>query len=214
MVELGGIELPLVGRVRPRGDGLGLQHLERHPVSRFRLHGAHQVLLERQFVDRHQRVGIARDLEGSRVVAAIEPETAARDGSQRIWITDSQMEDLMESELMKAGMMPDLTNPVVNLPNFVEQHLQAVFDEHAELDVDTLGEITEGFSGADVGAIVNTAVSLVLQEFLSRYPKPEEAKKHADEAIVTAEHFQDAVKKVRSSREGKPMEKVTVPYYR
>ena len=28
------------------------------------------------------------------------------------------------------------------------------------------------------------------------------------------EHFKNAVKKVRSSRESKPMEKVAVPYYR
>jgi hypothetical protein len=27
-------------------------------------------------------------------------------------------------------------------------------------------------------------------------------------------HFLEAIKKVRSSREGKPMEKVPVPYYR
>ncbi len=83
-----------------------------------------------------------------------------------------------------------------------------------EVDVDTLVDVTEGFSGADLAAIVNTAVSLVLQEFVSKYPKPEDAKKHAAEAVVTAENFQDAIKKVRSSREGKPMEKVAVPYYR
>jgi hypothetical protein len=28
------------------------------------------------------------------------------------------------------------------------------------------------------------------------------------------DHFKEAVKKVRSSRESKPMEKVAVPYYR
>ncbi len=83
-----------------------------------------------------------------------------------------------------------------------------------DVDVDTIVDITEGFSGADLAAIVNTAVSLVLQEFVSKYPKPEDAKKHAGEAVVTAENFQAAIKKVRSSREGKPMEKVAVPYYR
>jgi hypothetical protein len=42
---------------------------------------------------------------------------------------------------------------------------------------------------------------------------PEDANKHWDEAIVTYEHFQEAAKKVRSSRENSPMEKVAVPYY-
>jgi len=41
-----------------------------------------------------------------------------------------------------------------------------------------------------------------------------DAKKHLDEAIVTDEHFQEAAKKVRSSRESNPMEKVAVPFYR
>ncbi len=81
-------------------------------------------------------------------------------------------------------------------------------------DLKPLVEMTEGFSGADVAALVNTAVSMVLQEYVAKYPKPDDAKKHLEEAIVTFEHFKNAVKKVRSSRESKPMEKVTVPYYR
>ncbi|MDA4136265.1 MAG: CDC48 family AAA ATPase [Thaumarchaeota archaeon] len=80
--------------------------------------------------------------------------------------------------------------------------------------VDRLVEMTEGLSGADVAALVNTAVSIVLQDYVSKYPKPEDAKLHLKEAIVTMDHFKEAVKKVRSSRESKPMEKVAVPYYR
>jgi transitional endoplasmic reticulum ATPase len=80
--------------------------------------------------------------------------------------------------------------------------------------IDRLVEITEGFSGADVAALVNTAVSMVLQEYVAKYPKPDDAKAHIKEAIVTMDHFKEAVKKVRSSRESKPMEKVAVPYYR
>lgn len=81
-------------------------------------------------------------------------------------------------------------------------------------DLKPLVEMTEGFSGADVAALVNTAVSMVLQEYVAKYPKPDDAKKHLEEAVVTFDHFKDAVKKVRSSRESKPMEKVAVPYYR
>ena len=44
--------------------------------------------------------------------------------------------------------------------------------------------MTEGFSGADVAALVNTAVSMVLQEYVAKYPKPEDAKAHIKEAIV------------------------------
>jgi transitional endoplasmic reticulum ATPase len=83
-----------------------------------------------------------------------------------------------------------------------------------DVSLDRLVDMTEGFSGADVAALVNTAVSMVLQEYVAKYPKPEDAKAHIKEAIVTMEHFQEAAKKVRLSRESKPMEKVTVPYYR
>jgi len=80
--------------------------------------------------------------------------------------------------------------------------------------LDRLVEMTDGFSGADVAALVNTAVSIVLQDYVSKYPKPDDAKAHIKEAIVTMDHFKEAAKKVRSSRESKPMEKVAVPYYR
>ena len=39
----------------------------------------------------------------------------------------------------------------------------------ADLDLDRVAEMTNGFSGADITSIVNTAVSLVLQEYLAAY---------------------------------------------
>ena len=65
-----------------------------------------------------------------------------------------------------------------------------------------------------MAALVNTEVSIVLQAYIAKYPRPEHAKKHLYDPIVTYEHFQEAAKKVRSSRESNPMEKVAVPYYR
>ena len=44
--------------------------------------------------------------------------------------------------------------------------------------------------------------------------KAEHAKKHLSEAVVTYQHFQEAVKKVRSSRESNPMERVAAPFYK
>ncbi len=82
------------------------------------------------------------------------------------------------------------------------------------MEVGQLVEMTEGFNGADLAALVNTAVSIVLQAYIAKYPKPEDAKKHLTEAIVTYEHFQEAAKKVRSSRESNPMERVSAPFYK
>ena len=84
----------------------------------------------------------------------------------------------------------------------------------SEIDLDRVAEMTDGFSGADITAVVNTAVSLVLQEYLATYPNPEDAKQHVSEATVTMKHFEDAIHKVKSSREGKPAERLAVSYYR
>jgi transitional endoplasmic reticulum ATPase len=57
--------------------------------------------------------------------------------------------------------------------------------------------MTEGFSGADVSHFANTPVSLVLHDYIQRYPSPEEALKHTSEAHVSNRHFEDAVKNIR-----------------
>jgi SpoVK/Ycf46/Vps4 family AAA+-type ATPase len=62
-------------------------------------------------------------------------------------------------------------------------------------------DLTEGFSGADVSSVVNTAISIVMHDYLARYPTPEEAAKHTSEAFVSTQHFEDAVKKIRVQRE-------------
>src|SRR5213594_382620 len=82
-----------------------------------------------------------------------------------------------------------------------------------DVEFTKIAEMTEGFSGADTSSVANTAVSLVLHEYLAKYPTPEEAAKHASEAHVMLRHFEDAVRKIKTQREGKTTEKA-VPYYR
>ena len=84
----------------------------------------------------------------------------------------------------------------------------------ADVDMGRIADLTDGFSGADLAAVVNTAVSIVLQNYVGKYPEPQEAMKHVAEAITSAKHFEEAIRKVKSSRESKPLEKHAVPYYR
>ena len=84
----------------------------------------------------------------------------------------------------------------------------------SDVNLSRIAELTEGFSGADTSSVSNTSVSLVLHEYLAKYPTPEEAAKHVSEAHVMMRHFEEGVKKIKAQREGKPGEKVTVPYYR
>src|SRR5579863_1042783 len=125
--------------------------------------------------------------------------------------------DIVDPALLRAGRFDKLIQiPLPDKParrEILKIHTKGV-PIAKDVDVERIVDLSEGFSGADMSALTNTAVSIVLQGFISKYPKPEDAKKHVDEAIVGMEHFLDAIKKVRSSREGKPMEKVAVPYYR
>ena len=125
--------------------------------------------------------------------------------------------DIVDPALLRAGRFDKLIQiPLPDKParkEILKIHTKGV-PITKDVDLDRVVEMTEGFSGADMASLTNTAVSIVLQGFITKYPKPDDAKKHVDEAIVNMEHFVEAIKKVRSSREGKPMEKVAVPYYR
>jgi hypothetical protein len=67
-------------------------------------------------------------------------------GEDRIWFEPSEIEQMMESELRKALLMPTEAAPVVKLEAFVERHLKATLDQYADLDPKLLG-VTEFFEG-------------------------------------------------------------------
>jgi transitional endoplasmic reticulum ATPase len=82
------------------------------------------------------------------------------------------------------------------------------------VDYDKIAELTDGLSGADVAAISNTAVSLVIHEFLDKQPDIKDVEKNSDSAKVTMRHFEEAVKKVREQKDLKVGEKLVASYYR
>src|SRR5208282_2606881 len=125
--------------------------------------------------------------------------------------------DMVEPALLRAGRF----DKIIGIPLPDDDARRQVLQIHMkgkpiskEVEVGRLVEMTERFNGADLAALVNTAVSIVLQAYVAKYPKPEDAKKHVTEAIVIYEDFQEAAKKVRSSRESNPTKNVAVPYYR
>jgi len=82
------------------------------------------------------------------------------------------------------------------------------------VDFNKLAEITDGLSGADTASIANTAVSLVIHEFLDSHPDVKDIQKTAIDAKVTMKHFEEAVKKVREQKDLKMGEKLVASYYR
>ena len=83
-----------------------------------------------------------------------------------------------------------------------------------KIDLDKLAENTDGLSGADVAAIANTAVSLVVHEHLDGAPDPKAVEEKVVNARVTMKHFEEAVKKVKEQKDLKIGEKLVASYYR
>jgi transitional endoplasmic reticulum ATPase len=125
--------------------------------------------------------------------------------------------DMIDTALLRPGRFdkivfvpkPDLTTRLKILQIYAKEKPITT-----EVNLQRIAELTDGFSGADMSAVANTAVSIVLHEYLQKYSTPEDAAKHATEAFVTMKHFEDAVKKIKTQRDMKPGEKVTLSQYR
>ncbi|MDI1496059.1 MAG: Cell division cycle protein 48-like protein [Cenarchaeum symbiont of Oopsacas minuta] len=87
-----------------------------------------------------------------------------------------------------------------------------VIDER--VDLDRIAEMTDGLSGADVGSIANTAVSLVIHEYLDSHPDVKAVENKTVDAKVTMRHFEEAVKKVREQKDLKAGQTVAATYFR
>jgi transitional endoplasmic reticulum ATPase len=126
--------------------------------------------------------------------------------------------DMVDPALLRPGRF----DRIVLVPNPDSQTRKKILEIHAkekpigqDVDIQKIAEImTEGFSGADTASIVNTAISLVLHEYLAKYPTPEEAAKHASEAHVMMRHFEEAVKKIKMQRDTRPKETLALSHYR
>src|SRR5881296_2170030 len=57
--------------------------------------------------------------------------------------------------------------------------------------------MTDGYTGADIASVSNTAVMLALKEHIMKSKNPEEAKKTAKTVKVSRRHFQEALEKIK-----------------
>ncbi len=125
--------------------------------------------------------------------------------------------DMIDTALLRPGRF----DRIVFVPNPDKRTRKRILDIYttnkpigSDVDLEKIADLSDGFSGADTSAIVNTSISIVLHEYLAKYPTPEEAAKHASEAHVLMRHFEEAVKKIRTQRERKPEETRALSYYR
>ena len=73
-------------------------------------------------------------------------EYRSQSGERRLWFDEGEIEWMMEDELLKAGLLPSVSDPAVDMERLLEVHLQVKLDLHARLDEDVLG-VTRFLSG-------------------------------------------------------------------
>ncbi|WP_428326175.1 CDC48 family AAA ATPase [Nitrosopumilus sp.] len=125
--------------------------------------------------------------------------------------------DMIDPALLRPGRF----DKIIQVPNPDKDSRKRILEINAEkipmgddVDMDKIAEITDGMSGADTSSIANTAVSLVIHEYLDKHPDVKDIEKSSIDAKVTMKHFEEAVKKVREQKDLKMGEKLVASYYR
>ncbi|HEV2876815.1 MAG TPA: CDC48 family AAA ATPase, partial [Nitrososphaeraceae archaeon] len=112
--------------------------------------------------------------------------------------------DMIDTALLRPGRFDKIvlvSNPDRNTrEKILEIHIRGK-PVSKDIDLGRIADLTDGFSGADMSAVANTAISVVLQEYLAKYSTPEEAARHTSEALVSMKQFEEAIKKIKTQRE-------------
>jgi transitional endoplasmic reticulum ATPase len=66
-----------------------------------------------------------------------------------------------------------------------------------DVNIDTLANQTEGYTGADIAALASAAVMLALREHIEKYKDPKKAESAKNELKVHMKNFEEAMKKIR-----------------
>ena len=148
-------------------------------------------------------------------VKLIEKMAEAGDDVDIDKLADKLIEKMAEdvvARLPSDGGKEKARNHITTIKKSLDEKL---FDKMAEkLVAERLAEMTEGMSGADTASIANTAVSLVIHEFLDEEADAADVESSSDDAKVSIRHFEEAVRKVREQKDLKMREKLVAPYYR
>jgi transitional endoplasmic reticulum ATPase len=111
--------------------------------------------------------------------------------------------DALDPALLRPGRLE--SHVEIPLPD--EEARQAIIDVHSEgkpyaddVDLDSLTQETDGYSGADLEALVRQASMFAIREFASDIG-PEAATERADEVTIMEEHLEKAREQVTTSED-------------
>ena len=66
-----------------------------------------------------------------------------------------------------------------------------------DVNLETLADLSEGYTGADIASMSSAAVMLALRKHILKYRDPDEAEEHAKELKLHMQEFEEAMKKIR-----------------
>jgi transitional endoplasmic reticulum ATPase len=66
-----------------------------------------------------------------------------------------------------------------------------------DVNIDTIANQTEGYTGADIAALASAAVMLALRTHIEKYKDPKKAESAKNELKVHMKNFEEAMKKIR-----------------
>jgi transitional endoplasmic reticulum ATPase len=124
------------------------------------------------------------------------------------------LEELRNVVIIAATNRPDIVDPALLRPGRFDRMLlvpppdlearKQIFRIHTrktpladDVKLDELARKTEGYTGADIASIANTAVMLSIKDHIGKAKDPEDAKKRAKGLKVTKRHFDEAMQKVK-----------------
>jgi len=124
------------------------------------------------------------------------------------------LEELRNVIIIAATNRPDIVDPALLRPGRFDRLLlvpppdlearKQIFRIHTkktplaeDVKLDELARKTEGYTGADIASICNTAVMLSIKEHIGKAKDAEDAKKKAKGLKVAKRHFDEAMQKVK-----------------
>lgn len=119
--------------------------------------------------------------------------------------------DIIDAALLRPGRFDRL---LYVPPPSKESRIQ-IFKIHTskkpladDVDIVSLANQTEGYTGADIAALASAAVMLALREHIAKYKDPKQADLAKGELMIHMKHFEEAMKKIR------PLSKQEIDTYR
>ena len=117
-----------------------------------------------------------------------------------IVIAATNRPDIIDAALLRPGRFDRLL--YVPPPDFESR--KQIIQIHTQkkpladdLNINSLAEKMDSYTGADIAAVASAAVMLALREHISRYKDPQVAEKNAKELKTHMRHFEEAMKKIR-----------------